>query len=284
VRFFKLSGAGNDFVAFDNREDSLPPEAERPPWFRRLCARGEGVGADGVLLLVRSDTADVRMRYHNADGGEAEMCGNGLRCLARLAHHLGAAGREMTVQTAAGLHRAVIVDDERVRVTLTDPRDIREDVELSLGGHVHRATLVNPGVPHAVVEIGDGPEGLANLNVQHLGQRLRHHPVVMPAGANVDFFCRDTRGDIHLRTYERGVEAETLACGTGAAATAIALALAEGRDSPVPILTRGGHTLAIHFRRGGDEFSDVVLEGPAVITFQAELAPALMARMPVVDA
>ncbi len=275
MKFFKLSGAGNDFVAFDNRDRALPPDEARPAWLARVCRRGEGVGSDGVLIIETpdaGDTAHVRMRYHNADGGEADMCGNGLRCFTRLAHHLGAAPRQMTVRTAAGLHQTEIIDDEQVRATITDPDPIRHDVAMELDGTVHRATLAHPGVPHVAIDVTDDPIPLDAMDVHTLGRALRHHEVVMPDGANINFFRRDPSGTLHMRTYERGVEAETLACGTGAVTCVVAAALAAPLTSPIDVITRSGLTLGIHFRRAGERFTDIRLEGPAVILFEGELA------------
>jgi diaminopimelate epimerase len=295
VRFFKMSGAGNDFVALDNRDDRLPPDTERSRWFRRLCARGEGVGADGVLLLENTDEAHVRMRYHNADGGEASMCGNGLRCLARLAHHLRAAPREMTVLTAAGLHHAKILDETAVRVTITDPTLVEQSVPLLVppsprnsvagdaeeeGDTIYTATVVHPGVPHIAIDASAWPTPLESIDVAGLGYTLRHHRALAPAGANVNFFRRDAEGGIRMRTYERGVEAETLACGTGAVTVAIAVALRHGQGPPIRIVTHSGHTLIVGFRREGDSFTDVTLEGPAIITFTGELTAHILPDSP----
>jgi diaminopimelate epimerase len=275
MEFFKFSGAGNDFVTFDNRDAHLPTGTARDEWVHRLCARGEGVGADGVLILERTDEADVRMRYHNADGGEAGMCGNGLRCLARFARMAGAAGPNMSVRTMAGLHTAEILDDVRVRVSITDPRGVTQGIALGHAGRTYVATAVDLGVPHLAIDLEPLCLDLEELDVHGVGCALRHHPAVMPEGTNANFFSR-AGGRLRMRTYERGVEAETLACGTGATSIAIALALAENRPSPIDITTRSGHTLRIGFRREGDALRGLTLEGPAILTFRGTLAPALM--------
>ncbi|NUP88436.1 MAG: diaminopimelate epimerase [Candidatus Sumerlaeia bacterium] len=275
MEFWKFSGAGNDFVTFDNRVGALPGGPAREAWIRRLCARGEGVGADGALILESTGDADVRMRYHNADGGEAGMCGNGLRCLARFAHLIGAAGPAMTVRTMAGRHRAEIVDDTKVRVSITDPGSIRRGLALDHGGRTYYATAFDLGVPQVVIDLEPLCLELDAIDVGTIGRALRHHPEVLPAGANINFFRCDGES-VRMRTYERGVEAETLACGTGATATALTMALDRGQGSPVEITTRSGHSLTIGFRREGDTFRDLTLEGPATLTFRGTLASALL--------
>jgi diaminopimelate epimerase len=244
------------------------------------------VGADGVLVIETCDEADIRMRYHNSDGGESEMCGNGLRSIARLAHTLGAAPEKMTVRTGAGIHSAEILDSTRARVSLTDPANTVAEMELPLGDTCHRAGMLNTGVPHLVLDTcgtADNPSEawrrwreMTDADVVTLGRALRSHPAVMPAGANVNFIARDPDGRVHMRTYERGVEAETLACGTGATAVALTLAAREGLESPVAIQTRSDHTLVIHFERRAERFTNIWLEGPAVITYEGILAQALL--------
>ncbi|MBN1476159.1 diaminopimelate epimerase [Candidatus Sumerlaeota bacterium] len=277
MRFFKLSGAGNDFVAFDNREGRLPTGDRRSEWIARLCARGEGVGADGALILEPSAVADIRMRYHNADGGETDMCGNGIRCVARLTHHLGVAGPTIRIESAIGTHTAEVLGGDRIRVTHTPPEVQERECAMELNGISHRADRVLAGVPHVVIEVeSDDPSALGEIDVGSLGPPLRRHAAVMPKGANINWLWRDTDGTLHMRTYERGVEAETLACGTGALSCAVSAALRHGQTSPVTVITRSGHRLSIHFARDGETFHDVLLEGPATITFTGELGESLL--------
>lgn len=271
--FLKLSGAGNDFIAFDNREGALPNEEDRPAWFARLCARGSGVGADGVLVLEHCDEANVRMRYHNADGYETEMCGNGLRCLARFAYHHGAIGKHGTVLTGAGVSTAEIVDDENVRVSINDPKDLRSSVALNHAGKSYDATVIRVGVPHVAIPLEGIVGDLASVDVFNVGRALRSHPEVMPDGANINFFVREAESTLRMRTYERGVENETLACGTGAVACSIAAALRLGVASPVTVITQSGLRLGVRFKRDGNAFTDVELEGPAIIVYEGQLTP-----------
>jgi diaminopimelate epimerase len=221
--------------------------------------------------------ADTRMRYHNADGGETEMCGNGIRCVARLTHHLEAADRTVRIESAIGIHTAEILEGDRIRVTHPPPEVQGRDCLMELNGVSHRADRVLVGVPHVVIEVeGDNPMALRDIAVGSLGPPLRRHPAVMPEGANINWLWRDSDGTLHMRTYERGVEAETLACGTGALSCAVSVALRHGQTSPVTVITRGGHRLGIHFAHEGETFRDVLLEGPATITFTGELGESLL--------
>jgi len=265
IRFTKMHGAGNDFIVIDNRHGVF---SAGPETIERLCHRRFAIGADGLLLLEPAAGADFSMRYFNADGGEAEMCGNGARCIARFAYRIGASGRRMTFRSKAGLHRAEIVG-ERVRVGLTDPTDIRPDVCVDAGGAAVAGLHLNTGVPHFVTFVED----LAGLDVEGLGRTLRHHEAFRSAGANVDFVRVTGPSTIAVRTYERGVEAETLACGTGVTASALAAHLARGLEPPVRVLTAGGVELAGSWKRSGERLEEVVLEGDAVFVYEGKLPP-----------
>lgn len=277
IRFTKMTGAGNDFIVIDNRDGHIP-EAGRGELIQKWCRRRLDVGADGVLLVERPDggEADFRMRYYNADGGEAESCGNGARCIARFANLIGAAGDAMTFETQAGLYRAEMSGDD-VILTLGDPANLRLEVPVAIpelkGGSVD---VVNTGVPHAVVFADE----ITTLDVQGLGSRIRYHQVFQPAGTNVNFAKLEGKNLIGVRTYERGVEGETLACGTGSAAVALIANLKGLAESPVSIRTSGGPVLKIHFERregeGGTEsggFYNVRLEGEARVVYEGVLAP-----------
>ena len=266
IRFTKMHGAGNDFILADNRRGDFPADAGT---IRRLCHRRFAIGADGLLLLEAAEGADFSMRYFNADGGEAEMCGNGARCIARFAHRIGAAGRRMTFRSRSGLHRAE-VHGEKVRVVLTEPSEIRPGLTLQVGERTIHGMHINTGVPHFVTFVED----LGAVPLESLGPALRHHEALRPAGANVDFVRIEGPQRIAVRTYERGVEAETLACGTGVTASAIAAHLARGVPAPVRVLTAGGVELGVSWTRSGDRFEEVVLEGDAVFVFDGKLPEA----------
>ena len=253
MKFWKLTAAGNDFVLLSGAVRSPAALA------RRLCDRRLGVGADGLLVARRAAGA-VRVDYFNADGSRA-FCGNGSRCAAWWLAAAGRGRRRLTMDTAGGPVWALLTGARRVRIGLRDVQRLRSGVRVRAGGRIWTADLVDTGVPHAVVRV-PGRE-LETLAVRELGARLRAHPAFGAAGANVNFVAAD--GEVcRLRTFERGVEDETWACGTGAVAAAAVL---RGRGRPglrrVRVLTRGGAALTVRFRSGaGGEVSEVSLEGP----------------------
>jgi diaminopimelate epimerase len=255
-----MTGAGNDFIVIDDRGNAIGEDARELA--RELCRRRVSVGADGLILLVPSARCDFRMRYFNADGSEADMCGNGGRCVARFAHDLGIVGREMQFESRSGVHRAVITDDG-VRLSMTEPRAMLLNVNVSVYGQRFVVHRVNTGVPHAILEVDDIDE----YPVVDTGRALRHHDVFLPEGTNVDFVRVLDEGRIALRTYERGVEDETLACGTGAVASAIVMAALKRVRPPVSVQTRGGDTLEVGFYMSDLGFCDVTLAGNAEVVY-----------------
>lgn len=266
IPFTKMNGAGNDFVLLDNRAGLADLGSAA---VARLCDRHRGVGADGVLAVEPAEGAgaDFRMRYYNSDGGEAEMCGNGARCFARFAGRLaGRALESIRFETPAGVIGAHF-EGERVRLAMSAPRDrrLRETVEAR--GQRWTVHSVDTGVPHAVIFV-DEP---GDVDVAATGAALRYHPHFAPRGTNVNFAGVTAPGRLTLRTYERGVEAETLACGTGAVAAALIYAALYDLDGPVDIAVRGGEDLQIGFTREGGEFQEVTLSGPADFVFTGEI-------------
>lgn len=260
LTFFKYTGAGNDFVVIDNREGAV---GEAPILARRVCPRRIGVGADGLLLLETSEIADVRMRYLNADGGEVEMCGNGLRCLAHLAVAVGAAAPSLTVETAVGVMEARVGGD-RVRVGpfAAERVALRQRLE-GVDQPVH---LITVGVPHVVMEVTD----LEEFPVEEVGRRIRNHPRMAPGGTNADFVWID-QGEVRVRTYERGVEGETLACGTGAMAVAVVAGLLGQVRPPVTVVPRSGEALRVAYEVEDGQVSGISLEGPVRQVYRGEL-------------
>lgn len=265
IPFTKMNGAGNDFVVIDNRALDRSLSREQ---IAHLCDRHRGIGADGLLAVEPAESgADYRFRYYNADGGEAEMCGNGARCFGAFTATLdGANHAAVSFETIAGTLGADIVG-ENVRIAMSAPFDMQRDLALDIGGLTFDS--VNTGVPHVVAFVED----LAAINVVNLGSQVRHHPHFAPAGTNANFAKVLEKGHIAIRTYERGVEDETLACGTGMVACALFHHLHHGATSPVKVDVQGGETLEIGFASLGDgKFSDVTLTGPAEVTFTGEVA------------
>jgi len=273
IPFWKLTGSGNDFIIIDNRSLGIEKESARK-LARSACRRKVSVGADGLILIENDSEADFKWVFLNADGSDAEMCGNGARCAARFAYLNGIVDKtRISFRTLAGIIEAEI-SGERVKVKVTQPHGLLTDFSIDAIEDAPYLHFINTGVPH-VVWFVETEDQLGNMDVAGRGRTLRFHPHFQPAGTNANFaFIRDAH-NISIRTYERGVEAETLACGTGSIASAL-LASARGlADSPVRVLTRSGETLVIHFNKvsleGKVEFSDVCLEGDARVVYDAAL-------------
>ena len=264
LRFTKMNGAGNDFVLIDNRLGDLRLAAEQ---ISKICDRHRGVGADGVLILERAaNGADFRMRYYNADGGEAEMCGNGARCFARYASRVAGPAEKLTFETPAGVIGATL-QGELVCLNMSEPKDMKLGMTIPLPGGQISAHFVNSGVPHVVVPVDD----LETADVRGIGSAVRHHELFAPKGTNVNFLKQRGDKQISIRTYERGVEDETLACGTGVVASALIFASLEKSDGPIAVLVRGGNELQVAFEREGDQFKNVTLTGPADFVFEGTI-------------
>ena len=273
IPFVKMQGAANDFVVVDHRVPYLPAsDAPLEPLVRRLCDRRRGVGADGVLLLERGPGSglDFAMRYFNADGRTAEFCGNGARCLARLALDLGlGTGGEVRFQTAVGVQRARRGNGGRgIELHFGEVDGCGPVETLEALGRGFAGRRARPGVPHFVVPV----ERVEWVPVKEWGSALRHHPAFGPPGTNVDFVARLAPGRVAMRTYERGVEDETLACGSGAMASAL-WAAADGDAPPIAIVTAGGDELEVGLTPAGARW-DVRLTGPAEVVYRGEWAEA----------
>lgn len=264
LRFTKMNGAGNDFVLIDNRLGDLRLAPEQ---ISKICDRHRGVGADGVLMLERAmNGADFRMRYYNADGGEAEMCGNGARCFARYAGRVAGAAETLSFETPAGVIGATL-QGELVRLKMSEPNDLRVAIMIPLPDGEVAAHFVNSGVPHVVVAVED----LESADVRGLGSAIRRSELFAPKGTNVNFVKERGERQIAIRTYERGVEDETLACGTGVVASALIFAAVKRTDGPIRVLVRGGDELQVGFERAGDQFRNVTLTGPADFVFEGSI-------------
>lgn len=272
LHFYKMTGAGNDFIMLDNRDLSLSSLLQKDT-IASLCDRRFGIGGDGLIAVEPAQgEGDYRMRYYNSDGSEAEMCGNGARCFAAFASALDEdEPMALCFETQAGLINATIHDDYTVTINLTTPHSLelnRLEASAPIPSAVH---FINTGVPHAVVFVDD----LNAIDIRTLGAHLRYHEGFAPAGTNVNFVRILSPGHIAIRTYERGVEDETLACGTGMTACALIYALLEHAPSPVKVDVAGGDTLQVGFERNGEDFSNVTLTGPADFVFDGaiELEP-----------
>jgi len=265
IPFSKMSGSGNDFILIDNRAKILDPD-RLGDFVPRVCAPKVSVGADGVILIEGSPKADFRWRFFNSDGSEAEMCGNGGRCAARFAVLRGIAREKLSFETLAGTIEAE-VRGRRVKLQMVKPFGLELDLAVPVDGETRSLHFLNTGVPHAVYFV---PEA-AKVSVKDLGRKIRFHPRFQPAGTNANFVQPVDRKNIKVRTYERGVEDETLACGTGAVASAL-IAGAKGYvDSPVAVETSGGEILNIHFQKNEGGFARVFLEGDTRLVYEGDL-------------
>ncbi len=260
--FEKYVAAGNDFIVVDNRKGSIKDGAKQA---KILCDRKMGIGADGLLLLEASKKADIKMRIFNPDGSQADMCGNGVRCLAHFAVKHKIAKADHTVETGAGLIGAQ-VRRETVNAKLTEPKGLKTNIHLRINGHAEKVHFIDTGVPHAVIV----RSSLEGVNVESQGQAVRRHAHFAPRGTNVNFIHCSKEG-IEVRTYERGVEGETLACGTGSTASALVASSLFGFASPVRVKTRGGETLKVYFKKKLGRFSEVWLEGPVQASFKGSI-------------
>lgn len=265
VSFTKMNGAGNDFILIDNRSQSLQLNSDQAA---RLCDRHRGIGADGVIVLkpCMSGRADWAWDFYNSDGSLAEMCGNGSRCFGRFVRRLTGEKKGFTFETRAGIVTARFKGDD-VSVTLTAPRDLRlhQNVSLSIGAtEIHS---VDTGVPHAVVFVPDADKAM----VQPLGSEIRYHSHFAPRGTNVNFVQLLGGNTIRVRTYERGVEGETLACGTGVSASALVASELHQLQPPVKVRVQGGKLLEVDFEKTGGQFANVTLSGPADFVFEGQI-------------
>jgi len=260
-----MNGAGNDFVLLDNRDRKFALGREQVV---RLCDRHRGVGADGAIVLVPcpSGKADWAWEFYNNDGSIGEMCGNGARCFARFVQQRTGRNSDFTFETVAGVIHASFRGD-RVTVNLTPPRELRlnENVPLSVGGRTVHS--LNTGVPHAVLYVPDADQAM----LEQLGPEIRHHPHFAPRGTNVNFVQLLGPNHIRVRTFERGVEGETLACGTGVSAAAMITARVHQFTSPVRVRVQGGDQLEVSFKDQEGQFSDVHLTGPADFVFEGRI-------------
>lgn len=264
IPFTKMNGSGNDFILIDGRTGLLDG-IDRAEFTRRVCRRREAVGADGVIVIESSHRADFSWDFYNSDGSVAEMCGNGARCAARFAHMKRISGREMTFETLAGII-AARVSGSTVRVKLTDPFDFIKMGTLKVDGNNYRFSFINTGVPHTVLVTAD----LQRADVEGLGRKIRFHRRFRGAGTNVNFI-EVKEGIVHVRTYERGVEGETLACGTGSVACGIVAYHLGLTDIPVRVQSKSGEKLDVDFIPLREGARNVYLTGTTALVCEGKI-------------
>ena len=280
IPFMKLSGSGNDFILIDNRHRIVDPR-QAGELAKKVCSHRMSVGGDGLILIERSRRADFRWRLFNADGSEAEFSGNGARCAARFAYLKKLAPQRMRFETLAGLIEAEMVpggsgrsakaerDAPAVKVRFPDPAGLRLHMRVSVNGVEREAHFLDTGVPHCVYLVDD-PD---TVDVEGIGRPTRYHELFQPAGTNVNFIQVLDPHRIRIRTYERGVEDETLACGTGAIASALIASRVAKVESPVTLIPQSGLELTVYFGTHGDRFTDVYLQGDARAVYDGRMLP-----------
>jgi len=274
--FYKLTGAGNDFILFDLKDN--PKLDIMPDFVQKICSRRFGIGADGVILLWDSAPLDFKVSFYNADGTGGVLCGNGARCAIRYADFSGRLKNKLARFEFNGKVYSGEVLQDGIRFDMNLPADTRRELNVFAAGQLIKGTYVNTGSPHFVINIDDVKKGNENSSYSEMkefpafeiGKEIRYSEAFAPEGVNVNFISVDSV-PMKIRTYERGVEDETLACGTGSAASAIVAALNYKAEKPVRLLTSGGDILTVDFSLDGDSVKDVTLTGPAEIVFKGEI-------------
>jgi len=269
IPFWKLSGSGNDFIIIDYRNHTMPSPDEMRMFVSKVSRRGLSVGADGVIIIKSSEIADFGWHFYNADGGEVDMCANGTRCAARFAFENKIAPAKHTFETLAGIVNAEVLHENgvQVRVQLPDPSAVHLGMDVSLGDQTLTGHFVNTGVEHVVYFVDD----VQKTDIIGLGRKTRYHHLFAPSGTNANFITVTDPHNIAIRTYERGVEGETLACGTGSIAAALVATALEKAAPPVSLLTQSGMVLEVDFRKEGSAFKDVSIKGDARVIYKGEI-------------
>ncbi|MEZ4531389.1 MAG: diaminopimelate epimerase [Thermomicrobiales bacterium] len=280
IEFMKLHGSGNDFVVIDNRS-AVVPERELHRFSTLVTRRATSIGADGVVFIEPASEpgADFLWRYFNADGSEGEMCGNGAMCGARFAELIGAAGPEMAFSTMSGVVRArVDADTGLVALAMPDTGPVEPSRIVEVDGIDYELFPIQVGVPHAVLYVKDADAFGSRADLERIGQQIRRSEAFMPAGVNVNVVSHLGGNRLRMRTYERGVEAETLACGTGGVASAVVSAQRGLVRSPVEVITSSGMPLVASFDLGENGARTVALQGQTRIVMSGEIRPDALAR------
>ena len=264
-RFMKMAGGGNDFIMLNGQTSPVTDPARLAG---RACVRGLSIGADGLIIVSADSTeADVRMLYFNSDGSRADFCANGTRCAARFAFLEGLAQRTMTIEADCGVVTATVLADDRVRLSVAGPKNVELEKKLELEDATITGAHLEVGVPHFVELVDD----LWDLDVASRGRAVRRHPDLQPAGANANFISIRGRNRLDIRTFERGVEGETLSCGSGVIASVAASALSGRVDSPVTVRNRSGVEYEASFKRTPDALSSLELTGDARVVYEGTM-------------
>lgn len=268
IPFSKYTGCGNDFIIIDDRQSIYPKD--RQDLVERLCDRQYGVGADGVILLGNSSSADYLMRIFNPDGSEAEMCGNGMRCLGKFIRDMGIPDTAFNIEVMGKVYPLTLHDDGSVSVVMPPPEDVLWDIELLIDGNRFRLDTLNTGVPHALLEVSE----LMAFDLESLGPKVRYHSFFEPQGTNFNLYQISSRSPslIRMRTYERGVERETKACGTGATACALTAWKKENLTNPIHVSFASGEFLEFNIAGIGGKVDHILMKGPAEFVFRGDFS------------
>ena len=276
ISFVKMSGAGNDFILFDKK--NYPALKLNSGIIQKLCDRRNGIGADGIITISDNGKYDFLMEYFNADGSTGSLCGNGSRCAIKFAKITGRLKSEEVSFISNGKeYKGKLINDEKIKFFFNDVEDLKPDISIEAYNQKLKASYLNTGSPHVVININDilnnqsSFKNIGDVPVFEIGKEIRYLKEFAPGGTNVNFIMIK-ENKVYIRTYERGVENETLACGTGAAACAIIASLKYGISPPVNLITRGGDELIVDFMLQDNHVKELALTGPATIVFTGEIS------------
>ena len=287
IYFYKLTGAGNDFIFFDKKES--PFLVISPMAVKKLCDRRFGIGADGIIIIQDKDNYDFEMQYFNADGSTGSLCANGARCAIWFAEKTNRLTNKKAKFISNGNeYSGEVISDELIRFNLNSPTKSKFNFRIKAAEQLIKADFIDTGSPHVVIDIKDVLQDFKNpfsnfskisdFPVYQLGREIRYHKDFSPAGTNVNFYTVED-DKIYIRTYERGVEDETLACGTGSVATAISAFLNKKISLPISLITWGGETLIVNFDVENQKVSKVSLTGPSKIVFEGKISGNFFTKM-----
>jgi diaminopimelate epimerase len=278
--FYKLTGAGNDFIFFDKKE--FPALVLSSQMIKKLCDRRFGIGADGVIIIKDKDNYDFEMEYFNSDGSTGSLCANGARCAIWFAEKTNRLkNRKANFLSNNTEYSGEVISDELIKFNLNPPSIMKFNFRIKASGQLIKADFIDTGSPHIVIDIADVLQdsknpfskfsSISEFPVYQLGKEIRYHKDFAPAGTNVNFY-KSENDKIFIRTYERGVENETLACGTGSVATAISAFFNKKIFPPITLITWGGETLIVNFVVENQTVSNITLTGPAKIIFEGKIS------------